>query len=58
MVVQLTVYVAVHPAGTVTDDGVTVTLWIWALSVNLYCAVRPEVAAVAVIRNFTPPSVS
>ena len=27
-------------------------------SVNLYCAVWPEVCPVAVIRNFTPPSVS
>jgi hypothetical protein len=28
------------------------------LSVNLYCAVSPEVCPVAVIRNFTPPSLS
>jgi len=26
--------------------------------VNLYCAVCPELCPVAVIRNFTPPSVS
>ena len=36
----------------------TVTLVIVPLSVNLYCAVWPEVFPVAVIRNFTPPSVS
>lgn len=30
----------------------------WMLSVNLYCAVSPELCPVAVIRNFTPPSLS
>jgi len=28
------------------------------LSLNLYCAVCPELCPVAVIRNFTPPSLS
>jgi hypothetical protein len=57
--VQVIVYAAVAPA--VTDAGVcapTVTELRVVLSVNLYCAVCWEVCPVAVIRNFTPPSVS
>jgi hypothetical protein len=46
----------VPPSVTVLEVGVIVTVLI--LSVNRSCAVSPEVAPVAVIANFTPPSVS
>lgn len=41
-----------------TEVGVIVTPVMCTASVNLYCAVCAEVAPVAVIRNFTPPSLS
>ena len=40
------------------DGCPTVRVSKCVLSVNLYCAVSPEVAPVAVIRNVTPPSLS
>lgn len=43
---------------THTDAGVITTLSKCEVSVNLYCAVWPEVAPVAVATNFTPPSLS
>jgi hypothetical protein len=54
----VTVYgLEVTPALTLIFAGVTAML-LKTVSENLYCAVSPEVAPVAVITNFTPPSLS